>query len=258
MSDPTRDNARPSSADDPRGVEADGARREREEEGGPSIPASAEMEAALREATESYEKRTSGDRSDSAGESGSATDKMTIEVLSKELQDLKALHEEKLAEQAEQADANLRLQAEFENFRRRSLKEKQESFKFGHQNLVKDLLSAVDNLERALEHGAQNAGAEVKGILDGVELVYREILGTLAKHAVQEIDAEGAIFDPAVHEAMGQIPNGSVPPNTVLQVLQKGYMIHDRMIRPSRVIVSREPTADELAAANPGAGPRDE
>ena len=183
---------------------------------------------------------------------------MTIELLSQELQDLKGLYEEKLAETAEQADAQLRLQAEFENFRRRSLKEKQESFKFGHQNLVKDLLSVVDNLERALEHGAQNAGAEAEGILDGVELVYREILGALAKHAVQEIEAEGETFDPAVHEAMGQIPNGEVPANTVLQVLQKGYVIHDRMIRPSRVIVSREPTADEAAAAHPEATPTDD
>ena len=131
---------------------------------------------------------------------------MTIELLSQELQDLKGLHEEKVAELELEKDAHLRLQAEFENFRRRSLKEKQESFKFGHQNLVKDLLSTVDNLERALEHGAQNAGEEAKGILDGVELVHREILGALAKHAVTEIEAEGKPFDPAVHEAMGQIP----------------------------------------------------
>ena len=217
---------------------------------GPKIPASDEMEAALREATEALEHREAEEKAASAAEADAASpDKMTIELLSTELQELKALHEEKLEEAEEQADQHLRLQAEFENFRRRSLKEKQESFKFGHQNLVKDLLSAVDNLERALEHGAQNAGAEVKGILDGVELVYREILGTLAKHAVQEIQAEGAVFDPAVHEAMGQIPNGAVPPNTVLQVLQKGYVIHDRMIRPSRVIVSREPTEEEAAAA---------
>lgn len=220
---------------------------ENAEEGGPKIAASDELEAALEEAIASSEKREAEEKASADG--APSADKMTIELLARELQDLKGLHEEKLAELAEKDDAQLRLQAEFENFRRRSLKEKQESFKFGHQNLVKDLLSAVDNLERALEHGAQNAGAEVKGILDGVELVYREILGELAKHAVQEIQAEGAVFDPAVHEAMGQIPNGEVPPNTVLQVLQKGYVIHDRMIRPSRVIVSREPTAEEAAAA---------
>jgi molecular chaperone GrpE len=212
------------------------------------IAASDELEEALREATQALEERDSGNQpSESTDPSASSPDKMTIELLSNELQELKTLHEEKLKEVEEQSEQLLRLQAEFENFRRRSLKEKQESLKFGHQNLVKDLLSTVDNLERALEHGSQNSGAEVKGILDGVELVHREILGALAKHGVSEIEAEEKIFDPSVHEAMGQIPNRDVPANTVLQVLQKGYLIHDRMLRPSRVIVSREPTADEAS-----------
>ena len=214
------------------------------EDDGPTIEASSEMEEALREATQAVDARH-----DQAGadDTASSPDKMTIELLSQELQDLKGLHEEKLKEFDEQNEQFLRLQAEFENFRRRSLKEKQESFKFGHQNLVKDLLSAVDNLERALEHGAQNAGPEIRGILDGVELVHREVLGALAKHGVKEIEAEGQIFDPANHEAMGQLPNAEVAPNTIVQVLQKGYVIHDRMLRPSRVMVSCEA---ELKEAN--------
>lgn len=227
---------------------------------GPKIAASAEMEEALREAAEAVRERgsTAGAPREPGAEAGSA-DKLTIEVLSQELQELKSQHGEKLAELETLQDQHVRLQAEFENFRRRSLKEKQESFKFGHQNLVKDLLSTVDNLERALEHGAQTAGTdspdprvEIKGILDGVALVHREILGALAKHGVSEIEAEGKPFDPAVHEAMGQVPNGSVPANTVLEVLQKGYVIHDRMLRPSRVLVSREPTAEEAAAGGGG------
>ena len=219
---------------------------------GPRIAASDEMEEALREATQALEEREAALAAEARSGEGSSADKMTIELLSQELQELKSLHEEKLKEAEEQAEHHVRLQAEFENFRRRGLKEKQESFKFGHQNLVKDLLSTVDNLERALAHGAQNAGPEVQGILDGVELVHREILGVLASHGVSEIQAEGQIFDPAVHEAMGQIPNGDVPANSVLQVLQKGYVIHDRMLRPARVIVSREPTAEESAAAGAG------
>ena len=215
-----------------------------------TISASDEMEAALREATEAVE---ASEPEESCGaaevDAPSSTDKMTIELLSKELENLKNLHEEKIEGEGEQKDQHLRLQAEFDNFRRRSLKEKQESFKFGHENLVKDLLSTVDNLERAVEHGAQSAGEEVRGILDGVELVLREILGALAKHAVTEIAADGQIFDPAFHEALGQIPNGEVPANTVLQVLQKGYLIHDRMWRPARVIVAREPTAEEAGQA---------
>ncbi len=224
---------------------------------GPTISASDEMEAALREATEAMEAKeaakAAGVGAPAGGSGSGSADKMTIELLSQELQELKSLHEQTLAEFESEKDQHLRLQAEFENFRRRSLKEKQESLKFGHQNLVKDLLSTVDNLERALEHGAQNAGPEVQGILDGVALVHREILGALAKHAVTEIEAEGKPFDPAVHEAMGQIPNGAVPANTVLQVLQKGYVIHDRMLRPARVLVSREPTEQEAAAGGANA-----
>ncbi len=224
---------------------------ENADEKGPKISSSDEMEEALREATAAV-----GDDGESVPRTAASSDrddaspdKLTIEMLSAELQDLKNHHEEKSKESDEQKENFLRLQAEFENFRRRSLKEKQESLKFGHQNLVKDLLSAVDNLERALDHGAQIAGADAKGILDGVELVHREVLGAMAKHAVAEIDAEGMLFDPAVHEAMGQIPNGDVPPNTVLQVLQKGYVIHDRMLRPSRVLVSREMTPEEGGSA---------
>jgi len=212
---------------------------------GPKIEASAELEEALREATEAVEARQAP-----ADEPAASPDKLTIELLSGELQDLKGLYEAKLKELDEQSEQFLRLQAEFENFRRRSLREKQESFKFGHQNLVKDLLSAVDNLERALEHGAQNAGPEISGILDGVELVHREVLGALANHGVKEVEAEGRLFDPADHEAMGQVPNAEVPPNTVLEVLQKGYVIHDRMLRPARVIVSSAPTPEEAGSGD--------
>lgn len=214
-------------------------------DGGLSIEPSAEMAEALREATASFEARESGGSGSAGGHGGSTADKLTIELLSQELQELKRFHEEKVKEFAEQKDHFLRLQAEFENFRRRSLKEKQENVRFGHQNLVKDLVSAVDNLERAMEHGAQFAGAEVRGVLDGIALVHREILAAFEKNGVSQIDAAGQAFDPAVHEAIGQIPNPDVPANTVVQVLQKGYVIHDRMVRPSRVLVSRVPTPEE-------------
>lgn len=213
--------------------------------GGLTIEPSAEMAEALREATAALEAREAAGGGSAGGLGASTADKLTIELLSQELQELKRFHEEKVEEFSEQKDHFVRLQAEFENFRRRSLKEKQESLRFGHQNLVKDLLSAVDNLERAMEHGAQNAGAEVRGVLDGIALVHREILAAFEKHGVSQIDAAGQTFDPAVHEAIGQIPNPDVPANTVVQVLQKGYVIHDRMVRPSRVLVSREPAPGE-------------
>ena len=258
---PDNENDLPEGAGDTDSGESDGL----------SIEASSEMEDALREATESFEAREAppqpqaSSAPDSMDSSGSA-DKMTIELLAQELQELKGLHDGKLKEFEDQNEQFLRLQAEFDNFRRRSLKEKQESLKFGHQNLVKDLLSAVDNLERALEHGAQKDGSEseseagtsieVKGILDGVRLVHREILEALAKHGVKDIEAQGQLFDPSDHEAMGQLPSAEVVANTILEVLQKGYVIHDRMLRPARVIVSREVTAEE-AAAGEGSADKD-
>jgi molecular chaperone GrpE len=117
-------------------------------EDGPRIAASPEMEEALREAEQSFEERKGGDPP-ARDESASSADKMTIELLSKELQELKALHEEKLAELEERQDQQVRLQAEFENFRRRGLKEKQESLRFGHQNLVQNpAFQVLNGLDR--------------------------------------------------------------------------------------------------------------
>lgn len=164
--------------------------------------------------------------------------------------------EEALAQTRELDEARdrlVRLQAEFENFRRRSLKERQESLQYGHQNLVKDLLGTVDNLERAIAHSKEDASASMESVLQGVELVQRELLGALGKHGVKVVEPLKEVFDPAFHEAMGQLPDASVAPNSVLQVLQKGYLINDRMLRPARVLVAREPREDE-AQAEPDAG----
>jgi len=205
-------------------------------EGSPSIPASAELEAALTAASEAHDELEKEMKGPAMADS---PDKVTIELLSNELQALKEEFEARGKEVEEANDRHLRLQAEFENFRRRSLKERQESLQFGHQNLVKDLLTTVDNLERAVDHAEQSGGGDLQGLLQGVELVQRELLGALGKHGVTTIEAEAQTFDPAHHEAMGQMPDGSVPPNTILQVLQKGYLLRDRMLRPARVMVSK-------------------
>lgn len=137
-------------------------------------------------------------------------------------------------------DRLLRLQADFENYRRRVLKEREDAFNYGHENLVKDLLAPVDNLERAIELARKRDGGDLEGFLQGVELVLRELNGILAKHGVSEIVALGQTFDPNVHEAMAQEPaGGSEPNNTVTQVLEKGYRLRDRLLRPARVVVAR-------------------
>lgn len=230
---------------------------EGDDEGIETIEAGDELEAALREAEQAVEQRQAKRAVEHDSGGASSTDKMTIELLSQELQSLKTEHEATLAAAAESEDKQLRLTAEFENFRRRTLKEKQDTFKYGHQNLVKDLLATVDNLERAVVHVEGNKDGDFQSLLQGVELVQRELLGVLSKHGVERIDAEGQLFDPAVHEAMAQVPSPEHPDNTVIQVLQTGYTLRDRMLRPARVVVSKA-AEDDGGQAEQGGAPQNE
>jgi molecular chaperone GrpE len=148
--------------------------------------------------------------------------------------------EAELAAELEAAkDRLLRLQADFENFRRRAAKERLEAEQYGHQNLVKDLLTAVDNLDRAIDHARRSDSGDLESLLQGVELVRRDLGAALTRHGVAAIEAAGQPFDPSLHEAMQQVPDDSVAPNTVVEELQKGYRLRDRLLRPARVIVSR-------------------
>jgi molecular chaperone GrpE len=201
-----------------------------------------ELEAALREATESMAARAK----DEAGDfPAGSPDKVMLELLSDELRALTETHTEKLSEFEELSERHTRLQAEFENFRRRGLKERQETLQFGHQNVVKDLLPVVDNLERAVAHSEESDGADLQSLLQGVDLVLKELLGVLAKHGVLVIETESQVFDPEVHEAMAQVADDSMAPNMVAQVLQRGYMLRNRMLRPARVIVSKAVDVEE-------------
>jgi molecular chaperone GrpE len=147
----------------------------------------------------------------------------------------------RLAEELDELEArNLRLLADYENFRKRALRERQEAARYGSQNLVKDLLSVVDNLERAIDHARQSEGGDLQSLLQGVELAQREFTAVLAKHHVVEIEAQGKPFNPAVHEAMVQVDSDTAEPNTIVDVLEKGYQLHDRLVRPARVVVARE------------------
>jgi molecular chaperone GrpE len=136
-------------------------------------------------------------------------------------------------------DKYLRLAAEFDNFRRRSLRERQDALKYGNENLVKELLASLDNLERALGHGRkEELGEEGKQLLAGVELTFRSLLQALEKFGVKEIAALGSAFDPSVHQAIRQVPSDAYPAGVVAEVLQKGYLLADRLLRPALVGVS--------------------
>lgn len=216
-----------------------------DDEAGEAEPASIamdpELEAALREATESIETRQAGrDAAEDSPEGDAASAIMAV---------LQHRVEELELENEGHKDRFVRLQADFDNNRKRALKERQDSLQYGHENLVKDLLGTVDNLERAIEHASQSDGGDLQAMLQGVELVQRELMGFLTKYSVSVIEAEGDAFDPNVHEAMAQIEDADKPVGTVVQVLQKGYQLRDRLLRPARVIVSKAP-----GEAKPGDG----
>jgi molecular chaperone GrpE len=152
-----------------------------------------------------------------------------------------------LETQLEEAkDRHLRLAAEFENFKRRALRERQELLNYANENLVKELLPTVDNLERALEHARRDeeGGEEAEKLLEGVELTYRSLLQALERFGVTVIQAQNEPFDPTVHEAIRRVPSSEHKPGTVIEVLQRGYQLKDRLLRPALVAVAGTPSDD--------------
>ncbi len=214
-----------------RAEEAEDRESPAEEASEGTLSPSPELEEALREAAEAVEQTERRDEAEGLAEGEAAPEDPALEL--KKTQ-----------------DQLLRLQADFENFRRRALRERTEAHQYGHQNLVKDLLSTVDNLDRAIDHAQKSEDGDLDGLLQGVELVRRDLLAALARNGVTPIEAVGEAFDPALHEAVAQAPDASVAPNTVTEELQKGYLLRDRLLRPSRVIVSRAPDEEEKGAEN--------
>lgn len=146
------------------------------------------------------------------------------------------------AQIAQLKEDRLRALAEVENVRRRAARDRQDASQYAISNFARDVLSVADNLQRALstvDPAMRTADPALDALINGVEMTERELLAVLDRHGVKAIDAEGQPFDPHVHEAMFEIPNPTVPHGTVLQVLQRGYAVHDRTLRPARVGISR-------------------
>jgi molecular chaperone GrpE len=142
-------------------------------------------------------------------------------------------------ELARHRDAMLRMQAEMENLRKRLLRDVERSRKFALERIMKDLLDVRDSMERGLE--AADESATVESLREGQQLTLRMLTKVLEDHDLEVIDPKGQPFDPELHEAMTVMPAGDVDENTVIEVLQKGFRLHDRLIRPARVVVSRKP-----------------
>jgi molecular chaperone GrpE len=157
----------------------------------------------------------------------------------KELSPLEKLQvqlEEKTRESSEYLDKWIRLQAEFENYKKRIQKEKTDQMKFGNEMLLKTLLPVLDNLERAIEHG--KSAKEAAPLLSGVEITQRQLLNALEKFGVKPVPSVGEVFNPEKHEAVAQIDN-KLESNRVVSEVQKGYLFHERLLRPAKVIVSK-------------------
>lgn len=142
---------------------------------------------------------------------------------------------------AEQRDSVLRAQAEVQNMRRRCEMDVEKAHKYALEKFASSLLSVADNLERALQAVPDKDDEVIKPLVEGVELTLKGLVETFAKFDVVQVNPEGEPFDPQVHEAMSMVPNPDMEPNSVMSVVQKGYTLNGRVLRPAMVIVSKAP-----------------
>ncbi|MFN2289200.1 MAG: nucleotide exchange factor GrpE [Chromatocurvus sp.] len=196
------------------------------------------------EATEAQAEATASSRA-AAGETDAAATSHGVNEAAE------ALHEStdepsadqevaRLQEEVAQAkDSAMRAQAEAQNSKRRAEQEVEKARKYALERFVGELLPVVDNLERALE-SASGDEEVVKPIAEGVELTLKSFQNALHKYNVEEVDPQGEPFDPQLHQAMSQVENPDVEPNTVIAVMQKGYTLNGRLVRPAMVMVSKQ------------------
>jgi len=158
------------------------------------------------------------------------------------------------AENAELRDRYLRLAAEMDNLRRRTERDVKDAKSYSVASFARDMLAVSDNLRRALDSipaEAKAAGeAGLTTLIEGVEMTERSMLSTLERHGVRQLDPVGQKFDPNFHQAMFEIPNTEVPNNTVVQVVQAGFTIGERVLRPAMVGVAKGGPKPEAEAAN--------
>lgn len=174
-------------------------------------------------------------------------DTVKIEVDSDE--GLQKKLDEALAESQQHYDRLLRVSAEFDNYKKRAIREADEFRKFANEALLKDLLHVVDNLERAIDSAGESGDAN-SCVVEGVSMTRDEIMKIFSKYGVTPVEAVGESFDPAYHQAIMQEETDAHPENTVVSEMQKGYLLHDRLLRPAMVVVAK--------AASPAGEPSSE
>ncbi len=163
----------------------------------------------------------------------------TVENQNKEIKELK--------------DQLLRSLAESENLRKRTIKEIADAKKYSHIYFIRDLVSSVDNLQRALEavpDDKSQLSEPIKNLVIGLEIVEKEILNTFEKHSLKQINPLGEKFDYNLHQAMFEVPTNEKEPGYVIEVSQKGYILHDRLVRPAMVGISKKSEEDTTEQNN--------
>ena len=144
-------------------------------------------------------------------------------------------------------DKYLRLAAEFDNYKRLSQREQRDYARFANESLLKELLPIIDNLERAVRASKENQGRD--GLIQGVELILKQFMETLAKFGVLPIPSVGKAFDPSRHQAVARVESNTVPAGSVVEELQRGYYLHDRILRAAMVTVAAGKNTDQGPAS---------
>jgi molecular chaperone GrpE len=140
-------------------------------------------------------------------------------------------------------DKMLRSMADAENIRRRASLDVENAHKFGVEKIARELLNVVDSLESGLEAVTEPDQVQIQHLREGMQLTHKLLLDILSQFQIKQINPLGEVFDPKLHEALTTQPSADADPNTVLVVVQKGYLIHDRVLRPARVVVAKMPEA---------------
>jgi molecular chaperone GrpE len=182
-------------------------------------------------------KKTDSMRSDSSEEVVDTA--LPSETGQNELEELRERFQAKEKESKENYERYLRQVAEVDNFKKRVNREKEDAIRYANENLIKDILPVIDNLERAIAHA--QGGGNGKPLVEGVEMVLRGLLDVFSKYGVVQVPAVGEVFDPGKHEAMAQVESNQYEPNTVISEHHRGYLLRDRLLRPALVTIAKAP-----------------
>lgn len=172
------------------------------------------------------------------------TDAAQVDADPPSADELVALREQ-AAKAQEYWDRFVRLNADFDNFKKRAAKDRLDAIKYANEALVEKLLPVMDNFEAALTAGLSSDTASFASLVTGVKMIATQLKGVLAEAGLEEIDAAGKSFDPTIHEALSQQPSNDVPEGHVLQQVRKGYRLKDRLVRPAAVVVAVKPGEGE-------------